>query len=66
MVVLAFCRGLFIALEKPKAMKMMPKRVVNKIANGITQNRIREMADGFIKNSIDSFPLWYKNDPFTP
>ncbi|MCP4361853.1 MAG: hypothetical protein GY796_27895 [Chloroflexi bacterium] len=46
------------SLKQPRGMKMMPKRVVNRIANGITKNRMREMADGFIKTSIEAFPEW--------
>lgn len=46
------------SLQKPRGMNLMPKRVVNKIANGIAENRIKEMADGFIKNSLEAFPEW--------
>lgn len=46
------------SLERPRGMNLMPKRVVNRLANGITSNRIKEMADGFIKNSIDFFEEW--------
>jgi hypothetical protein len=45
-------------LQRPLGMKLMPKRVVNRIARGITDGRIREIADGFIKQSIDAFPEW--------
>lgn len=45
-------------LERPRGMNLMPKRVVNRIAQGIAQNRIREMADGFIKASTEAFPEW--------
>jgi hypothetical protein len=42
-------------LEQPRGMNLMPKRVVNRIAQGITDHRLREMADGFIKASLASY-----------
>jgi hypothetical protein len=45
-------------LERPLGMRLMPKRVVNRIAQSITDERIREIADGFIKESINAFPEW--------
>lgn len=46
------------SLERPLGMRLMPKRVVNRIAQSITDGRVREIADGFIKESIDAFPYW--------
>jgi hypothetical protein len=48
-------------LDRPSAMKLMPRRVVNKIAQSITENRIREIADGFIQQSMGAF-----DTPFQP
>lgn len=45
-------------LERPLGMRLMPKRVVNRIAQSITDGRVREIADGFIKESMDAFPQW--------
>ncbi|MCC6605938.1 MAG: hypothetical protein IT327_22210 [Anaerolineae bacterium] len=45
-------------LERPLGMRLMPKRVVNRIAQSITDGRVREIADGFIKESMDAFPGW--------
>ena len=45
-------------LKRPRGMRLMPKRVVNRIAQGITENRTREIIDGFIKESLDAFPQW--------
>ncbi len=45
-------------LKRPRGMRLMPKRVVNRIARGITENRTREIIDGFIKESLDAFPNW--------
>jgi carbon monoxide dehydrogenase subunit G len=49
-------------LARPLGMRLMPKRVVNRIAQSITNDRIREIADGFIKASIDAFPEWQANN----
>lgn len=49
-------------LERPLGMRLMPKRVVNRIAQGITDGRIKEIADGFIKASVDAFPYWHANN----
>jgi carbon monoxide dehydrogenase subunit G len=51
-------------LERPLGMRLMPKRVVNRIAQSITNGRIREIADGFIKKSVAAFPEWQtQNQP---
>jgi hypothetical protein len=46
------------SLERPSGMNLMPGRVVNRIAQGITDHRIREMADGFIRAAIEGFTEW--------
>lgn len=43
---------------RPKGMRFMPGKMVDKIAQNITTYRIKEIADAFIDNSIDSFPIW--------
>lgn len=48
-------------LERPLGMRLMPKRVVKRIAQSITDERVREIADGFIKKSVDAFPEWEAN-----
>ena len=45
-------------LERPLGMRLMPKRVVSRIAQSITDERVKEIADGFIKSSIEAFPAW--------
>lgn len=45
-------------LKRPRGMRLMPKRVVNRIATGITENRTREIIDGFIRESLNAFPTW--------
>lgn len=48
-------------LERPLGMRLMPKRVVKRIAQSITDERVREIADGFIKQSVEAFPEWEAN-----
>jgi hypothetical protein len=48
-------------LERPLGMRLMPKRVVKRIAQSITDERVREIADGFIKQSVAAFPEWEAN-----
>jgi len=45
-------------MERPLGMRLMPKRVVKRIAQSITDERVKEIADGFIKSSIEGFPEW--------
>ncbi|WP_420645395.1 hypothetical protein [Candidatus Leptofilum sp.] len=45
-------------LERPLGMRLMPKRVVKRIAQSITDERVKEIADGFIKSSVEAFPTW--------
>ena len=46
------------ALRRPLGMRLMPRRVVNRIAKNITNSRMREIADGFIEASVDAFSEW--------
>lgn len=46
------------ALPTPTALRFMPGAVVDRIAKGITQKHIREIAEGFIERSTDAFPHW--------
>lgn len=43
---------------RPKGMRFMPGKMVDKIAQNITNHRIKEIADAFIDSSIDTFPIW--------
>lgn len=43
------------SLERPRAMSLMPNRVVNRLAQSITDHRIKEMSDGFIRTAVDRF-----------
>lgn len=51
-------------LPRPLGMKLMPKMMVNRIAKNIASSRIREIADGFIKASVDAFPEWNSTNEF--
>jgi hypothetical protein len=39
-------------------MRFMPGRVVDNIANGITNRRLREIIEGFLDDSLADFPAW--------
>jgi hypothetical protein len=43
---------------RPKAMRLMPRRMVDRIARDITNHRVKEIANSFVHESIDAFPLW--------
>ena len=45
-------------LPRPRGLRMMPGRVVNRIASSISQGRVNEIIDGFMADAIDSFPAW--------
>jgi hypothetical protein len=47
--------ALHAELPKPLGLQLIPDRVVEKIAEGITVRRIREIADGFITRAIWEF-----------
>ncbi len=43
---------------KPKGMRFVPGKIVDSVAQNITSNRMKEIADGFIESSVQGFPLW--------
>lgn len=43
---------------RPKGMRFMPRKMVDKIANNITNHRMREIAENFIESSIADFSRW--------
>ncbi|MCA9948167.1 MAG: hypothetical protein KDE48_00845 [Anaerolineales bacterium] len=45
-------------LPRPRGLRMMPGRVVNRIAKSISEGRVREIADGFMVNALAAFPHW--------
>lgn len=49
-------------LLRPSGMRLMPGRVVDRITNSITDGRVREIADGFVRQSVEAFPAWVANN----
>jgi hypothetical protein len=45
-------------LPRPLGMRFMPGRVVDNVANGITNRRLREIVQGFLDSSLADFPFW--------
>jgi hypothetical protein len=45
-------------LPKPLGLRFMPGFVVDRMAKSITEQRIREIVEGFIDHSVDAFPHW--------
>lgn len=45
-------------LQRPRGLRMMPKRVVDRIALSISEGRLEEMAEGFMANALAAFPDW--------
>lgn len=49
-------------LPRPRGLRMVPKRVVDRIADSISQGRLEEMVEGFMAGAMKSFPDWYENN----
>lgn len=49
-------------LPRPRGLRMMPKRVVNRIAEGISEGRIEEIAEGFMANALEAFAEWLESE----
>ena len=45
-------------LQRPRGLRMMPKRVVDRIAHSISLGRVEEIADGFMENALEAFDEW--------
>lgn len=50
-------------LPTPLGLRVVPGRVMKQIADRITMWRIREIVDGFVQDSIASFPHWQSEQP---
>lgn len=46
-------------LERPRGLRMMPRRIVDRIAQSISLGRVEEIAEGFMANAADAFHDWY-------
>lgn len=56
-----FCFRFQSRLPRPRGLRMMPKRVVDRIADSVSQGRMEEMIEGFMASALDMFPAWYQN-----
>lgn len=45
-------------LLRPRGLRMMPKRVVDRIAQSISLGRVEEIAEGFMENAVEAFDDW--------
>lgn len=45
-------------LQRPRGLRMMPKRVVDRIAQSISMGRVEEIVDGFMQEALELFPNW--------
>lgn len=45
-------------LQRPRGLRMMPRRVVDRIAQSVSLGRVEEIADGFMEEAIEAFPSW--------
>ena len=50
-------------LLRPRGLRMMPKRVVDRIAHSISLGRVAEIAEGFMENALDAYDDWYAEQP---
>lgn len=46
-------------LLRPRGLRMMPKRVVDRIAQSISLGRVEEIAEGFMENALEAFDDWH-------
>lgn len=45
-------------LERPRGLRMMPRRIVDRIAQSISMGRVEEIAEGFMESATEAFPDW--------
>lgn len=50
-------------LQRPRGLRMMPKRVVDRIAQSISMGRVEEIVEGFMQNALDAFDEWHEKQP---
>ncbi len=51
------------SLLRPRGLRMMPKRVIDRIAQSISLGRVEEIAEGFMENAIEAFDDWRADQP---
>ena len=45
-------------LQRPRGLRMMPKRIVDRIAQSISLGRVEEIAEGFMQGATEAFTEW--------
>jgi hypothetical protein len=50
-------------LLRPRGLRMMPKRVVDRIAQSISLGRVEEIAEGFMENALEAYSDWRSDQP---
>ncbi len=50
-------------LLRPRGLRMMPKRVVDRIAQSISLGRVEEIAEGFMENALEAYSDWRVEQP---
>jgi hypothetical protein len=53
-------------LPRPRGMRMMPGRVVNRIAGVMSDSRVSEIAEGFMSNAVQEFTAVQKAQKLAP
>jgi len=46
-------------LQRPRGLRMMPKRIVDRIAQSISLGRVEEIAEGFMQGATEAFTEWH-------
>jgi hypothetical protein len=46
------------SLQRPRGLRMVPKRVVDRITHSISLGRVEEIANGFMHNALEAFEEW--------
>jgi hypothetical protein len=46
-------------LQRPRGLRMVPKRIVDRIAQSISLGRVEEIVEGFMENASEAFDDWY-------
>lgn len=45
-------------LPRPRGLRMMPKRIIDRIAQSISLGRVEEIAEGFMSSATEAFDEW--------
>lgn len=50
-------------LHRPRGLRMVPKRIVDRIAQSISLGRVEEIVEGFMENAAEAFDEWHAGQP---